>query len=67
MQETISFQEVKSAYVEMYGEFYDEQEFNNFDDAFQVAWDSFNYITNATDEYEFAQGMTELPQLTQFD
>lgn len=60
---TFHYQEVRSAYIEMYGEFYDESEFESFEDAFKIAWDSFDFISNATDPYEVAEGMTECSQL----
>lgn len=69
MQDTvISFEQAKNAYVKLYGEFYNEQEFDNFNTAFKSAWDSFDFISNAEeDEYQFAEGMTKCWQLTQFE
>ena len=62
---TFSFQEVRSAYIEMYGEFYDESGFECFESAFKSAWDSFDFISNATDPYEVAEGMCNCSQLQQ--
>lgn len=66
MQDTaISFQQAKNAYVELYGEFYNDAQFDNFDDAFKSAWESFDYISGASDGCEVAQGMCECWQLQQ--
>ena len=61
-----TLQEVKQAYLEMYGKFFNEDEYSSFDEAFLSAWQSFDFVANATDEYEVAIGMTELCQLTQY-
>lgn len=62
----ISFQQAKKAYLELYGNspIYNE-EFSSFDEAFLEAWKSFDYISNAQDEYQFAQGMCDCWQLTE--
>lgn len=66
MQDTaINFRQAKDAYVELYGKFYNELEFDNFEDAFEDAWKSFDYISGASDEYELAQGMCNCWQLQQ--
>lgn len=61
----VTFEGVKSAYIELYGKFYNEEEFTNFDTAFLEAWHSFDYVSNASDEYDFAQAMTQCWQLQQ--
>jgi len=63
---SITLQEVKQAYIEMYGEFFNTDEYSDFDEAFSSAWQSFDFVANATNEYDFAEAMTCLPQLTQY-
>lgn len=67
MQDTaISFEQAKDTYVKLYGEFYNEREFDTFDTAFASAWNSFDFVENASNEYDFIKGMSECWQLTQF-
>ena len=62
----VSFQQAKEAYLELYGETYNTVEFESFDNAFLSAWNSFDFISNARDKYQFVQGMTDCWQLTQY-
>ena len=66
MNTKITFEAAKEAYTRQYGEFYNTDEYDTFDDAFRDAWDSFDFISGAKYLYDFVEGMTELPQLTQY-
>ena len=61
----MNFSAVKAAYLEFYGEFYND-EFENFDQAFASAWRSFDYVPGATAPEHIAEAMCECWQLTQW-
>jgi hypothetical protein len=61
-----TYQQIKNAYVEVYGHFYNTDEYDSFDEAFQSALDYSDYVKKEKDEYEIAEAMTCLPQLTQY-
>ena len=66
MSTAITFNAAKEAYIRQYGEFFNDNEYESFDDAFRDAWESIDFISGAKYLYEFVEGMTRLPQLTQY-
>lgn len=61
----MDFQEVKQAFISLYGKAIYNSAFADFDAAFKSAWDSFDFIAGATTPEEMAEGMTECWQLTE--
>lgn len=60
----MTLKEVKTAFVQLYGNDVYSSEFDSFDQAFRSAWDSFDYVAGASTAEDFAQAMTDCWQLT---
>lgn len=62
----LSFQSIKSAFVALYGEFFNNDSFESFDEAFSDAWQAFDFVAGAESAEDFAEAMCGLPQLSQW-
>ena len=60
-----TFNQIKQAFINLYGDSIYNQDFDSFDEAFQAALESFDFITNAESLEDFCQGVAECWQLTE--
>lgn len=63
----ITFEKAKETFARMYGDAIFNSKFSSFGEAFYSAWESVDFISNATTPEEFCEGMCECWQLQDVD